>query len=54
MAGGNTDIGDLRNVTVTRGGAASGSRIKFNALSPRAEHFVVQEGDVIRVAETIF
>ncbi|MDX2080426.1 MAG: polysaccharide biosynthesis/export family protein [Terrimicrobiaceae bacterium] len=55
MAGGNSDIGDPRRVTITRRDASGQSRrISINALSPEADQFYVREGDVIRVAETIF
>lgn len=54
MAGGNTDIGDARSVTITRRGETGQQRMKINALSPAAESFYIREGDVIRVAETIF
>lgn len=54
MAGGNSDIGDPRRVVVTRRTPAGMERLKINALSPEAENFVVQEGDVIRVSETLF
>lgn len=55
MAGGNSDIGDPRRVTVTRRDPSGQSRrISINALSPQADQFTVREGDVIRVAETIF
>lgn len=54
MAGGNSEIGDLSRVTVTRRGASGPSKIKINGLSADAESFAVREGDVIRVAETLF
>lgn len=54
MAGGNSEIGDLRRVTITRRGMGDHQRIKINALSPEADDFYIQEGDRIRVSETIF
>lgn len=55
MAGGNSEIGNLRSVTITRRVSGGGTRkVKMNALSTQAESFVIQEGDVIRVSETIF
>ena len=54
MAGGNSEIGDLRRVTVARRASGGQNKIKINALSPEAEDFAVREGDVIRVAETLF
>ncbi len=54
MAGGNTEIGDPRAVLVTRRIGGQLERVKINALSPEAENFLVQEGDIIRVRETIF
>lgn len=54
MAGGNSEIGDLRRVTVMRREGGTRRKISINALGPRADSFYVREGDVIRVAETIF
>jgi len=54
MAGGNTDIGDPRSVVVTRRGPSGQVKRKVNALSPEAEHIFIQEGDVIRMSETLF
>ncbi len=54
MAGGNSDIGDLRSVTVTRRTPGGQDRVKLNALSPAADQFYIREGDIIRVSETIF
>ncbi|MCX7869831.1 MAG: polysaccharide export protein [Terrimicrobiaceae bacterium] len=54
MAGGNSEIGDLRRVTVMRREGGARRKISINALGPRADSFYVREGDVIRVAETIF
>ena len=54
MAGGNTDIGDVRNVVVTRRIGEGTRKIKFNAMSPEATDFLIQEGDTIFVKETLF
>jgi protein involved in polysaccharide export with SLBB domain len=54
MAGGNSEIGDLRSVTITRRSPDGQQRMKLNALSPAAESFYIQEGDMIRVSETLF
>lgn len=55
LAGGNTDIGDVRNVVISRRDAGGTTRkIKVNALSPAAADLPVQEGDTIFVKETLF
>lgn len=54
MAGGNTDIGDARNVVVTRRAGDGNEKIKFNAMSPEAADFFIREGDTIFVKETLF
>lgn len=54
MAGGNTDIGDVRNIVVTRREADGTRKIKINAMSPPASDFLVREGDTIFVKETLF
>lgn len=54
MAGGNSDIGDLRRVSITRQGMEGRQRFNLNALSAAADDFYIQEGDMIRVSETIF
>lgn len=54
MAGGNTDIGDARNVVVTRRVGDGTQKIKLNAMSPEASDFLIQEGDTIFVKETLF
>lgn len=54
MAGGNTDIGDVRNVVVTRRSGSETHKLKMNALSPAATDFLIQEGDTIFVKETLF
>lgn len=54
MAGGNTDIGDVRNVVVTRRNGSDTQKLKMNAMSPTASDFLIQEGDTIFVKETLF
>ncbi len=54
MAGGNTDIGDVRNVVVTRRDSSGTRKIKLNALNPSSAEFLIQEGDAIFVKETLF
>jgi len=53
MAGGNTEIGNPKNVTVTRRSDGVRQKIKVNALSPAAENFMVKEGDIIFMNETL-
>lgn len=54
MAGGNSDIGNLKRVIVSRDDHGDVKRIRLNALSREAQNFLIQEGDVIFVTETIF
>lgn len=54
MAGGNSDIGNLKKVFVSRKKDGEVKRIRVNALSATAQYFNVREGDVIFVAETVF
>jgi polysaccharide export outer membrane protein len=54
MAGGNSNIGNLRKVFVSRKKDGGVKRIRIDALSPTAQYFDVREGDVIFVTETIF
>lgn len=54
MAGGNSDIGNLKRVVISRDNHGTIDRIRMNALSPDAQNFAVKEGDVIFVTETIF
>ncbi len=54
MAGGNTDIGDVRNVVVTRRDNGGTRKIKLNAMNPSTADFLIQEGDTIFVRETLF
>lgn len=54
MAGGNTDIGNLKRVIVSRQEGDTIQRIRMNALSREAQVFDMREGDVVFVTETIF
>lgn len=54
MAGGQSDIGNLKKVFVSRDDHGVVKRIRLNALTPDAQNFTVQQGDVIFVAETVF
>lgn len=54
MAGGNSDIGNLKRVVISRDNHGTIDRIRMNALSPDAQNFAVKEGDVIFITETIF
>ena len=54
MAGGNTDTGDIRNVSITRRTGDSTQKIKLNAMNPSSSSFLIQEGDTIFVKETLF
>lgn len=54
MAGGNTSIGDLKRVVISRRIGGEIKRIRINALDRKAETFVIEEGDIILVRETIF
>jgi len=53
-AGGNSDIGNLKQVVVTRKTNGEIERIRVNALAPEAMDFFVKEGDIIFIKETIF
>lgn len=54
MAGGNSSIGNLRKVFVSRKKDGGVKRIRIDALTPTAQYFNVREGDVIFVTETVF
>ncbi|CAN5336047.1 N/A [soil metagenome] len=54
MAGGNSNIGNLKRVQVSRNDHGAINRKIMNALSPAAQDFHVKEGDVIFVTETVF
>lgn len=53
-AGGNTRIGNLRNVRVNRWQDDSMSRFTVNMLSSEGQQFVIRPGDLITVQETLF
>lgn len=53
-AGGNTRIGNLRNIQVTRKRDDKIVEITVNLLSSEGRQFVVQEGDLITVQESLF
>lgn len=54
LAGGNSEIGNLKRVVVSRRVNGVIRRIPINALDPAAQEFIVYEGDVVFVKETIF
>lgn len=53
-AGGNTRIGNLRNVRVTRREGKTLSQFTVNMLSADGQQFVIKRGDLITVQETLF
>ncbi len=53
-AGGNTRIGNLRNIQITRKRDTKVVEITVNLLSSQGRQFVVQEGDLITVQESLF
>lgn len=54
MAGGTTIIGNPKKVIISRKHGDEVTRIKMNSLSADAQFFLLREGDVIFVTETIF
>ncbi len=54
LAGGNTEIGNLRKVIVNRRSGEKVERLRVDALAPNAQFFEMKEGDVVIVPETIF
>lgn len=54
LAGGNSRIGNLRRVLITRVSGSEMREIKVNLMSPRGRQFVVEPGDVITVPESLF
>jgi len=54
MAGGNTRIGNLRSIIVTRERDDGVYEIKVNLLSPSGRQFIIKEGDLITVPESLF
>jgi hypothetical protein len=53
-AGGNTRIGNLRNIRLTRQKGDAAVQYTINMLSPAGQQFVVEPGDLITVQETLF
>jgi polysaccharide export outer membrane protein len=53
-AGGNTRIGNLRNIQVTRKRDDKVIEITVNLLSTEGRQFIVKEGDLITVQESLF
>jgi polysaccharide export outer membrane protein len=53
-AGGNTRIGNLRNISITRRTEDSISQFTVNMLSAEGQQFVIKRGDLINVQETLF
>jgi len=53
-AGGNTRIGNLRNIRLTRQKGDTAVQYTINMLSPAGQQFVVEPGDLITVQETLF
>jgi polysaccharide export outer membrane protein len=54
QAGGNTRIGNLRNVRVTRFHGKAMTQYTVNMLSTQGQQFIIQPGDLITVQETLF
>ncbi len=54
MAGGNSNIGNLKRVQLSRNNHGSITRTMMNALAPASQDFHIKEGDVIFVTETVF
>jgi polysaccharide export outer membrane protein len=53
-ANGNTRIGNLRNIKITRYQGDKISQFTVNMLSSQGQQFVIQRGDLITVQETLF
>jgi polysaccharide export outer membrane protein len=54
MAGGNTRIGNLRRILVTRRNGGKVTEITVNLFTSAGRQFVVAKGDVIMVPESLF
>lgn len=54
MAGGNTRIGNLRSVMVTRERDGEIYNIKVNVLTPAGKAFLIKKDDLIVVPESLF
>lgn len=53
MAGGNTRIGNLRRILISRVEDGSLFEIKVNMLNPQGRQFLVRPGDIITVPESL-
>lgn len=53
-AGGNTRIGNLRNIRINRRNGDSVSQYTVNMMSSQGQQFLIQRGDLITVQETLF
>lgn len=54
MAGGNTRIGNLRKVTVTRNAEEGIVEYQVNLLTPTGRQFIIENHDLITVPESLF
>lgn len=54
MAGGNTQIANLRQILVTRNRDGKIYDIKVNLQSPQGRQFIIGKGDMIMVPESLF
>lgn len=53
-AGGNTRIGNLRNIRIDRRKENQVTQYTVNMLSSEGQQFIIQRGDLITVQETLF
>jgi len=54
MAGGQTALGNLKKVLITRKVDGQVKQIRVNSLSPEMQTFKIEEGDIIFITETKF
>jgi Periplasmic protein involved in polysaccharide export len=54
MAGGNTRIGNLRRVLISRVEDGAMYEFKVNMMHPKGRQFLVKPGDIITVPESLF
>lgn len=54
MAGGNTRIGNLRRILISRVEDGSMYEFKVNMLHPKGRQFLVKPGDIVTVPESLF
>lgn len=54
MAGGQTALGNLKKIIITRRVDGKVRQIRVNALEPEMQAFNIEEGDIIFVTETKF